>query len=111
MALILPLDGILATEPTYSPSIKIILLSPSIISGIYLVRQKIFSITILIKFLCIVYIRQIVEDYCLDLPLFIAFIGHPLWHILASKFSVQLADELYNYLHISNKYSYNHVPV
>ena len=57
------------------------------------------------------YIRQIVEDYCLDLPLFIAFSGHPLWHILASKFSVQLADELYNYLHISNKYSYNHVPV
>ena len=55
---------------------------------------------LLIKFLSIMYIRQIVEDYCLDLYLFIAFICHPLWHILASKFSVELANELHNYIYI-----------
>jgi len=81
------------------------------ISGLYLVSKRVFSLKILLKFFLIASIRQFTEDMCEYLPLFIAFIGHPLWHIFASKYSVELADELYNYLHIPNRHSYKSVPV
>lgn len=68
----------------------------AVLFGLLSVASGIMSLQLAVKLILISGFRQTVEDYCLYLPFIISLIGHPLWHILISKFSVELADEVHD---------------
>lgn len=65
--------------------------------GVLGVLNHIISYKLALKLIAIAVIRQITEDYCLDMPLIISLLGHPLWHIFIAKFAVELADQIYSH--------------
>jgi TctA family transporter len=66
--------------------------------GVLGVLNKIISYKLALKLIGIAVIRQITEDYCLDMPIIISLLGHPAWHIFIAKFAVELADHIYSYV-------------
>lgn len=70
----------------------------SIFYGTYAIYQGIIPKTLCVKLLLIVIFRQVIEDHCLAIPMIISLMGHPLWHILISKFAVEVADGVYKYI-------------
>ena len=69
----------------------------SVFFGLYSTAYGAMSIQLAVKLILISGLRQFTEDYCLQIPLVIAALGHPMWHIFISKYSVELADELHDF--------------
>ena len=67
----------------------------SVFFGLYSTAHGTMSIQLVIKLILISGLRQFTEDYCMQIPFIFAVLGHPIWHMFISKYSVEIVDELY----------------
>lgn len=65
--------------------------------SLYALYRGVFPLSLCVKMALIAIIRQVTEDYCLEIPIIFSLIGHPLWHILISKYAIESADYAHRY--------------